>query len=166
MKRVQFVKAQCLEIDQTAYSFNLTGPVAFVAKFWLSLVLTWMGAVSRGLGDLFHSESCKKDLEQHFIDAIMRHPQETVNMFKAKQVLLEVLEELRSSKYPFDRQLLEPLSRQVQRQSKGHDFKAQTLGLDITDEEIKALVDRLGIANDPDIMANLLVILAARSGGA
>ncbi len=120
--------ALCQDIDQTAYSFNITGPVAFVAKFWFSLVLAWMEALSRGLGDLFHSESCKKDLEQHFIDAIARRPQETVNMLEAKQLLLEVLEGLRG-KYQFDKKLLEPLSSQVQSQSTGHAIIANIANL-------------------------------------
>lgn len=154
----------CLAIDDTNdSSFNTTGPVASVAKFRFYLVLTWMENLSRGLGDLFHSESFKKDLEQHFIDAITHRPQET-NMLEAKQLLLEVLEGLRG-KYQFDEKLLEPLSSQVQRQSKGHTLKA-AIDSGATDEEIEALADSLDILTDPIIMANFDAIHAARSGGA
>jgi hypothetical protein len=101
----------CYTDDRANMRLVVTGPADKLANFLLPLVLKWM-VDACGMFNSLNTERCVKVIRRQFKEAVMLHPQETMDLLEAKQLLLNILEGMLDN-YKFNKNLLVDLSRSI-----------------------------------------------------
>lgn len=115
---------ECYKNDRANKRLVVTGPADILANFLLPLVLKWM-VDSCGMFNLLNTERCLKVIRRQFKEAVMLHPQETMDLLEAKQLLFKILEGMLDN-YKFDKYILVDLSRSISLQKQTMSMSSNT----------------------------------------